>query len=79
MQVVIKAVFTLHRIAFAPPRKSYQMGLQLTQERLWRRCFCDEAKLRRAAPISIVERHISDRFWATLRCSMNTYSAEVNK
>ena len=32
-----------------------------TKERLWRRGFSNEAKLRRAAPISKVENHISDR------------------
>ena len=78
MQVVIKAVFTLHRIAFAPPRKSYQMGLLFTHKNgssgaisvTNRSC---------AEPISIVERHISDRCCATLQCSVNTYSAEVNE
>ena len=42
-------MFTLYRIAFAPPRKSYRIGLPIhTQEQLWRRDFYDGAKLRRA-------------------------------
>ena len=78
MQVVIKAVFTLHRIAFAPPRKSYQMGLLFTHKN---GCGVEISVTERscAEPISIVERHISDRFCAILWSSMNTYSAEVNK
>ena len=78
MQVVIKAVFTLHRIAFAPPRKSYRMGLLFTHKNGYGGAV-SVTKRSCAEPISIVERHISDRFCATLRCSMNTYSAEVNK
>ena len=44
-----KAMFTFYRIALAPPRKSYTDGASVrTQERLWRRDFCDVGKLRRA-------------------------------
>ena len=58
---------TLYPIAFALPRKSYGRGLLFTRklERLWRRDFCDGAKLTPcSAPISKVERHISKRFCA---------------
>ena len=38
--VKVKAMFTVYRIACAPPRKSYRIGLLFTQKkRLWRRDF----------------------------------------
>ena len=77
MQVVVKAVFTLYRVAFAPPRKSYQIGLLFTHKNGSSGAI-SVTKRSCAEPISIVERHISDRFCATLRCTVNTYSAEVN-
>ena len=46
-------MFTLYWIAFAPLRKLYRKGPNLhTQKRLWRRDFCDGAKLRRADLLS---------------------------
>ena len=38
-------LFTLYSFCFA--KKSYRIGFVHTQERLWRRDFCDRAKLRR--------------------------------
>ena len=38
--VKVKAMFTVYRIACAPPRKSYRIGLLFTRKkRLWRRDF----------------------------------------
>ena len=59
-------MFTLYRIPFAPVGKSYQIGLLFIYENddfgaisvTERSC---------AAPITKVERHISDRFWTGKR------------
>ena len=72
---LVKIVFTLYRIALAPGAawKPHQVGLLFTHkngdfgtisvtERSW------------AAPLSIEERHISDRFCATLSYNVNRYS-----
>ena len=62
-------------IAFCAATKIHTgLGLSYvhTQERLWRRDFCDETKLR--PPKSKVERDIADRFCAILWCSVNIYS-----
>ena len=54
-----KAWFTLHRIAFAPPRKPYRI----------RRLFPHKI-----GHGSKVERHIADRFCVILWCNVNAYS-----
>ena len=44
--IKVKAMFTVYRIAFAPPRKPYWIGLLLTKKKLlWRRDFCDKERL----------------------------------
>ena len=56
-------MFIRYWIAFAPPQKSYRIKRASvhTQERLWRRDFCDGAKLRRADLLS-EESHIGLMF-----------------
>ena len=67
-------MFWRHRIAFAPSRKSYRIGLLFTH---MNGCGVAISVTERscAAPISKVERDISDRFCAILWCKVNTYSA----
>ena len=50
-----KAMFTLYRIALAPPRKSYPIGPLFAHKRFVTEGIC-------IAPILKVERQISDRF-----------------
>ena len=78
MQVVIKVVFTLYQVAFSPPRKSYQKELLFTHKNSSSGAI-SVTNRSCAEPISIVESHISDRCCATLRCSVNTYSAELHE
>ena len=68
-------IFTLYRIALAPPRKqAYRIGLLFTHRNT---CGCTISVTKRscAEPISKVKCHISDRFCSILWCSGNTYSA----
>ena len=61
-------------MAFAPSRKSYRIRLLFTH---MNGCDVTISVTERscAAPISKVERDISDRFFAVLWCKVNTYSA----
>ena len=54
-------MFTLYRIAFAPARKPYWIGLLFTQKNGDFGAI-SVAERNFAAPISKVESHISDRF-----------------
>ena len=45
-------MFTLYRIAFAPPRKSYRIELLFSYENFWLRNICDGAEQRRNDQIS---------------------------
>ena len=69
----LMAMFTLYQIAFAPTRKPHRIGLLFTHKK---GDFCAISVTERscAAPISKVERHISDRFCASFWCSVNRYS-----
>ena len=66
-------MFTLCRIALAPARKPYRVGLLFTLKN------GDFSAISVTgwscvAPISKVERHISDGFCVTLWCSVHSYS-----
>ena len=64
-------MFTLYRIAFAPPRKSNWIGLLfIHKNRFYGAISLTEKSC--AAPISKVERHLSERFCATLKCNVDT-------
>ena len=72
---LVKAVFTPYRIALAPgaARKPHRIGLLFTHKN------CDFGAISvtersYAAPLSIKERHISNRFCATLWYNVNGYS-----
>ena len=73
MEEYFKAMFTLYRIAFAPARKPYRIRLLFTHENGDFGAISVTERIC-SAPISIVERHISERFCATLWCSVNGYS-----
>ena len=72
---LVKIVFTLYRMALVPgaARKPYRIGLLFTHKN------CDFGTISVterscAALLSIEERHISDRFCATLWYNVNRYS-----
>ena len=62
------AIFTLHRIAFAPARKCYRIGLPFTHKNSDFGAI-SVAKRSCRRPISKVERHLLDRFCDTLLCN----------
>ena len=66
-------MFTLYRTAIAPARKPYRMGRLFTHKN---RDFGAISVTERScdAQISKVRLHISDRFGATLRCTVNWFS-----
>ena len=69
MEEYFKAMFTLYRIAVAPARKRYREWLLFTHENGDSGAISLTERIC-SAPISIVERHISERFCATLWCSV---------
>ena len=67
-------------IFYPPARKSYRTGLLFTQTKNDDLSAMNVTKQSKAAPISKVEPHFSDRFCATLWCGVNRFRtlAEVN-
>ena len=70
---LVKIVFTLYRISFAPARKPHRIGLLFTLKNGdFGAISVTEGSC--AATLSIEERHISDRFCTTLWYNVNGYS-----
>ena len=76
MWIVTKALHTLYRIAVAQARRTIpdRIGLLFRHENSDSGAICVTKRSCSTAPISKVERHISDRFCVTLWCIVNRYS-----
>ena len=64
-----KAIFTLHRIAFAPARECYWIGRLLFTPKNSDFGAISVAERSCAPPISKVERHLLDKFCDKLLCN----------